>query len=154
VSVYEFCRRHQIDLSTLDQTARFDYVERLSDLLMDEISAVVPILPVALAAEIVLDNQSEWQSELEIKTRAVARIEALEARGAPIKIPANTCEAVLSAALTMLEGRGFIESRDGLYRARQGALDLLGYYANSIAHWRERQAVEDVIGERHPPVPG
>jgi len=42
----------------------------------------------------------------------------------------------LTAALSMLEGRGLIESRDGLIRAKPEALDLLNYYANSIKHWR------------------
>ncbi len=36
----------------------------------------------------------------------------------------------------MLEGRGFIESRDGLIRAKPESLDVLNYYANSIKHWK------------------
>jgi hypothetical protein len=35
----------------------------------------------------------------------------------------------------MLEGRGFIESKDNLYKADEVAIELLEYYANSIAHW-------------------
>jgi len=86
--------------------------------------------------EVMLANQSDWLSELGAKTVAVARIGDLQAKGAPIKISANACEDVLTAALTMLEGRGFIESRDGLIRAKPEALDVLNYYANSIKHWK------------------
>ncbi len=137
VSVFEYCRQQSVDLSTLDQATRFDYIDKLSQQLMDAIADVVPILPVALMSEIVLANQSEWLSELEIKTLAAARIEALQAQGAPIKISATACEGVLSAALTMLEGRGFIESRDSLIRVNPEALDVLNYYANSIRQWKK-----------------
>ncbi len=136
VSVFEFCQHRGIDFSTLDQDARYGHIERLSRQLMDEIAEVVPILPVALLSECVLARQQEWLSELELKALAAERIEALQAQGAPIKISANACEGVLAAALTMLEGRGFIESKDGLLRARAGAVDVLNYYANSIRHWR------------------
>jgi hypothetical protein len=103
---------------------------------MDKIADVVPILPVALMCEVVLANQPEWLSELGAKAVAAARIEELQAGGAPIGISAKVCEDVLAAALAMLEGRGFIESRDGLIRAQPEALDILKYYANSIEQWK------------------
>ena len=78
-------------------------------------------------SEVVLANQSDWLSELGAKTVAVTRIEDLHARGAPIRISANACEDVLTAALSMLEGRGFIERKDGLIRAQTGASSRIGY---------------------------
>lgn len=136
VSVFEYCQQHNLNLSELDQARRFQHIEKLSHQLMDEIADVVPVLPIALMSEVVLANQSDWLSELGAKTVAVKRIEDLHARGAPIRISANACEDVLTAALSMLEGRGFIERRDGLIRARPEALDLLNYYANSIKQWQ------------------
>jgi glycerol-3-phosphate O-acyltransferase len=140
ISVHEFCRQQDIDLSALDQDKRCKYIDKLSRQLMGEIADVVPVLPVALMSEVVVANQTEWLSELDLKSLAATRIEELQARGAPIKISANACESVLSATLTMLEGRGFIEAREGLIRARSEALDVLQYYANSIRQWK----VEDV----------
>ncbi|MBT8434340.1 MAG: hypothetical protein KJN95_06750, partial [Gammaproteobacteria bacterium] len=136
VSAFEYCQQHNLNLSEMDQASRFQHIEKLSHQLMDEIADVVPVLPVALMSEVVLANQADWLSELEAKTLAVAHIEDLHARGAPIRISANACEDVLTAALSMLEGRGFIERRDGLIRARPEALDLLNYYANSIKQWK------------------
>jgi len=43
---------------------------------------------------------------------------------------------VLAAALTMLEGCGFIDRRDGLYRVGGESEDALKYYANSISQWQ------------------
>ncbi|MCP4875890.1 MAG: glycerol-3-phosphate acyltransferase [Gammaproteobacteria bacterium] len=136
VSVHEFCQQQAIDLSNLDQASRFEYIEKLSHQLMAEIADVVPVLPVALMSEVILENQSEWLSDLELKTRAAKRIEELQRQGAPIKLSANACEGVLSSALSMLEGRGFIENRDSLVRADPAGLDVLKYYANSIGQWK------------------
>jgi len=141
LSMSEYCQQQGINLPTLDHDARFAHIEKLGHRLMDEISAVVPILPVALMCEVMLVNQSDWISELGAKTVAVARIGDLQARGAPIKVSASACEDVLTAALSMLEGRGFIESRDGLIRAKPEALDVLNYYANSIEQWKTGSSV-------------
>ena len=136
VSVFEYCQQHNVNLSELDQARRYQYIEALSHQLMDEIADVVPVLPVALMSEVVLANQSDWLSELGAKAVAVKRIEELHDQGAPIRISANACEDVLTAALWMLEGRGFIERRDGLIRPGAEALDILNYYAKSIKHWQ------------------
>jgi len=136
VSVFDYCQQHNVNLSELDQARRYQYVEALSHQLMDEIADVVPVLPVALMSEVVLANQSDWLSELGAKAAAVKRIEELHAQGAPIRISANACEDVLTAALSMLEGRGFIERSDGLIRPGSEALDILSYYANSIKQWQ------------------
>jgi len=136
VSVFQFCQQRGIDLSTLDQETRFENMTQLSQQLMDEIAEVVPILPVALMSECVLAHGQSWLSELELKSIAAARIEELQARGAPIKISPTACEGVLAAALTMLEGRGFIDSKDGLYRVNEDSEDVLNYYANSISQWQ------------------
>ncbi len=91
-------------------------------------------------SQVVLENQQEWLSELDLKALAAARIETLEAAGAPIRISANACEAVLSIALSMLAGRGLLENRDGLIRPRPESLEVLRYYANSIDQWRAAEA--------------
>ena len=138
LSVFQYCQQNAIDLSAMDQPTRFEHIEKLSHRLMGEIADVVPVLPIALMCEVIMEKQLEWCSELELKTLASQRIEQLREQGAPIKLSASACEDVLSAALTMLEGRGFIESRDNLIRANSEALDILNYYANSIAHWKDQ----------------
>ncbi len=140
LSMRQYCKENGIDLSTLSQVERFEHIESLSRGLMQRIAAVVPVLPVALVSQVVLENQQEWLSELDLKALAAERIETLEAAGAPIRISANACEAVLSIALSMLAGRGLLENRDGLIRPRSESLEVLRYYANSIDQWREAEA--------------
>jgi glycerol-3-phosphate O-acyltransferase len=141
LSMCRFCLDRGIDFSALDQQGRFDHVTGLSLQLMDEIAAVVPVVPVALMSEIVLAKQSDWLSALELKALAAQRIEELESAGAPIKISTTACENVLAAALAMLEGRGFVDCREGLLRTNPESLDVLNYYANSIQHWREPEKI-------------
>ncbi len=135
VSAHHYCNQKNIDFSQLDQDARFKCIENLSNNLMHEISQVIPILPVALMAEIVLKNSADWKSELELKTQAVTRIKQLRELGAPIDISASACEHVLTSALDMLTGRGFVGFKNGLYKSEQESQTILAYYANSIAHW-------------------
>ena len=138
VSMRLYSKQNKIDLSQMDQSTRFDHVQKLSHRLMQEVAGVIPVLPVALMSEIVLEHQSEWRSELELKAAASLRISQLEEMGAPIDLASNAVEGVLSAALVMLAGRGFIEVENNLLRAKPGSIDLLKYYANSISHWHTR----------------
>ncbi|MBE9567734.1 MAG: hypothetical protein IMF14_03490, partial [Proteobacteria bacterium] len=115
---------------------RFEKVELLAKSIMNNITQVVPVLPVALMCEVLLDNRSEWKSELELKTQCAQRIKELETIGAPIDISSNAIESVLGSALEALEGRGLVEEQDKLYLAEDSELDILNYYANSIVQWR------------------
>ena len=136
VSAKEFCEQEKIDFSQLDQTVRFKSVGKLSEKLMHEISLVIPILPVALISEIMLKNQDNWKSEFELKSDAVARIQELESQGAPIEISSSACEQVLTSAIDILVGRGFINVVEGLFKANEDSIVLLNYYANSIVQWQ------------------
>ncbi len=140
VSMRFYSKQHKIDLGQMDQSTRFDHVQKLSHYLMQKIADVVPILPVATMCEIVLEHQSEWLSELDLKTMASQRISQLLEKGAPIDLSPNALEGVLSAALVMLQGRGFVEVDEKLIKAKPGAIDLLKYYANSIQHWKATKA--------------
>ncbi|MCP4188438.1 MAG: glycerol-3-phosphate acyltransferase [Gammaproteobacteria bacterium] len=135
ISVKAYCDEQGVDFSSADQSTRMQQVEKLSHRLMQEIEQVIPVLPMSLMCSVILDHQQQWLSEFELKSKAAKRIEQLQQMGAPIKLSTNACEGVLGGALTMLAGRGFIESKDGLLRARSESIDLIKYYANSIEHW-------------------
>lgn len=135
VSIKQYCRDQRVDFSKIDQSQRMQHVEQLSHRLMHEIEQVIPILPMALMCGVFLDNREKWLDKLELKSLAAKRIEQLRSVGAPISLSAGACEGVLNGALSMLEGRRFVESKEGLLRARPESLDLIKYYANSISHW-------------------
>ncbi len=136
VSVKQYCESNKIDFSQYESTERFGHVKKLVDLLMKDIGAVVPILPIALISEILLINKAIWTSELELKSQSVKRINELKALGAPIDISASASEGVLTNAMSILIGRGLVRVEKNLIRIDPGSLPLLEYYANSIKHWQ------------------
>ncbi len=138
VSMKHYLGDRGIELASLDTEARFGEVTRLSHRLMRDIARVVPVLPVALLSDVIVEQRDTWRSELEIKSRATERIDELQALGAPVRLSQGAREAVLNRALAMLVGRGFVDSREGLLRAREETLDVLQYYANSIRQWSPR----------------
>ncbi len=102
---------------------------------MREISQVLPIVPVALMSEVLLQNKEKWKSELEIKTQCSVRISQLADAGAPIDISSSALENVLGSAMDAMIGRGLVEEKDNLLRMQQLETDIIKYYANSISHW-------------------
>jgi hypothetical protein len=67
----------------------------------------------------------------------------LKALGAPIRISSNATEQVLAGAMTILEGRGWLELQDGLFKLREDSIVMLEYYANSIAHWHKKSEINN-----------
>ncbi|VAW68687.1 Acyltransferase family protein associated with ethylmalonyl-CoA pathway [hydrothermal vent metagenome] len=136
VSVKQYCEQNSIDFSQSEPEVRFQQIKQLAETLMKDVAAVVPILPVALISEVLLNNKENWKSELELKLQAVKRIDELKQKGAPIDISDSACEGVLSNALDLLLHRKLIDVEDSLLRAEENALVLLAYYANSISCWK------------------
>ncbi len=135
VSAKRYCDTHNVDFSALDKDNRFVRVESLAKDIMQNISQVVPVVPVALVCEVLLKNQSAWKSELELKAQCSERIKQLAAAGAPIEISSSALESVLGSALEAINGRGLLEEKDNLYRLKASEIEIISYYANSIAHW-------------------
>ena len=103
---------------------------------MDNISQVVPVVPVSLMSGILVLHASEWKSELELKSLCAEKIGRLERAGAPIDISHSALESVLGSALDAMIGRGLVEEKDNLFRMKESETDILNYYANSIVHWQ------------------
>ncbi len=137
ISVKAYCRQNNVDFIQLEQEPRFEQVAVLADSLMLAIKNAVPITPVALMSEIILANKHAWKSELELKAQALKRMEVLKQLGAPIRISSNTTESVFDGALVIIDGRGWLDMQDNLCKAKENAIVMLEYYANSIAHWHD-----------------
>jgi len=136
MSAKAYCDSHDVDFSVLPSESRFDQVGKLSETIMANVSSVIPIMPVALMCETLIQCRDGWKSELELKSQCVERLAELEEKGAPVEIASSAVESVLGSALSILLGRGLVEEKDNLYRMRSTESDIMNYYANSIAHWK------------------
>jgi glycerol-3-phosphate O-acyltransferase len=136
VSAKQYCETNHVDFSALETEDRFVSVESLAKSIMNNISQVVPVVPVTLMSEVLMNNAAKWKSKLELKLLCSERIAQLERAGAPIDISHSALESVLGSALDAMTGRGLVEEKDNLYRMKESETDILNYYANSIVHWQ------------------
>jgi glycerol-3-phosphate O-acyltransferase len=134
VSMREYCRSRGIDFQRLSGDARKQAMARLGADLMAAVGRIVPVVPVALMAEVFVRNPGSGLSELELKAEVGKVLQRLEARGAHVYIPRRDLDYALTVGLRMLRLRRLVEEQDGIYRARSAEHALLAYYANSIAH--------------------
>ena len=134
VSMREYCASRGLDFQKLAGEARKQEMALLGRHLMDAVGRVVPVVPVALMAEVFVRKPDAALSELELKAEVGRTLERLEARRAHVYVPRRDLDYALTVGLRMLRLRRLVEERDGLFRARPAELPLLSYYANSIAH--------------------
>lgn len=109
-------------------------VERLSDYLMAQVGAIIPILPVALVATVLNSSGSTAISRMEIKARVMNLLNSLEARGHRAYIPRGDYDYAVDVGIRMLTLRSIVDDNEGLLQPRHDQLRLLNYYANSIKH--------------------
>ena len=136
LSARAYCQAHNVDFSRLSQDARFAAVETLARELMGHVEDLIPVLPVALVARAVLEVP-EGESEFDLKARVYRLIETLREQGAVVMVPARTRAHTVDNAFNMLKLRHLIAESGGQYRANPDSLDVLAYYANSLAQWRD-----------------
>jgi glycerol-3-phosphate O-acyltransferase len=147
VSVREYCRENGVNFGKLERADRFLNVEKLAHQLMGAIQHVVPALPIPLVATVMLESRQKGLGAFEVEARVNQLIEELQGRGAHVYVsPRNRVESILSA-LNMLELRKLVRESEGIYLAVPEEIDVLTYYANSIAHWRQ---VSDGSNDRSP----
>ena len=141
VSVKQYCAENGVNFRKLERADRFLNVKKLADQLTDAIKHVVPALPISLVATVMLESGHHGLGALEVETRVNQLIEELHERGAHVYVsPRNRVESILSA-LNMLQLRKLVRESGGIYRAVPEEIDVLAYYANAIAHWRQASDV-------------
>ena len=137
-SMRDHVRDQTLDFRTLSDAARRDAVAQVGAMLMTQIGAIVPVLPVPLVATVMLREPQRALSELELKSAVHDLIQRVEAAGGQVYVPRNDRDYALTVGLRMLTLRHLVVEEAGLYRINADELAVLNYYANSIAHLCER----------------
>ena len=116
-----------------NSNAPLEDVSELATDLLNRIGNIIPILPVALVATVVLRKRSNL-NELELKSSIYELFEQLEKQGYRAYIPRGNREYSVTVGIRMLTLRHLILDQDGIYSVNPKEVELLNYYANSIAH--------------------
>jgi glycerol-3-phosphate O-acyltransferase len=138
ISMRRLLRERRLDFRGLAPQEQSERLAALGAELMAAVGAAVPVPPVPLVAAVFVERAERGAgplSRLELKAAAFRRMAALEGAGAKVYVPRRDQDYAIEAGLRMLTLRHLVVERDGLYAARDSELQLLRYYANSIAHF-------------------
>jgi glycerol-3-phosphate O-acyltransferase len=132
ISVRRWLTERQVDLRRLPREERFGVVGEIAADLMEAVRTSIPVLPVALVADVVTRSPERAWSELELKAAVQRRIAELEAAGRQVYVPRKDRDYAIEVGLRMLVLRHLVIERDGLFAPVPAELPLLAYYAHSI----------------------
>ncbi|MGX9356589.1 1-acyl-sn-glycerol-3-phosphate acyltransferase [Roseobacteraceae bacterium S113] len=110
--------------------------EALAGHLLEQIGAIVPVLPVPLVASILQDGVPRSRAELQ----EAYRLRAESLPGAYIHVPRSDVPYAVETGVRALTERGILLEQDGAVRANPEEAQALAFYANSIAHLTAQDA--------------
>jgi glycerol-3-phosphate O-acyltransferase len=135
LSIHQFCDQKNIDFHAMEHDERFQATEQLASHLMDEITHVIPILPVPLIANIFRNTTEQSLTAFEIKSKTLHLIQTLQDQGAPIRDNEKPQEQTIQRALDQMVHHQILKEQNKDYSQNPQKSNLLNYYANSLAHW-------------------
>jgi glycerol-3-phosphate O-acyltransferase len=168
ISLRKWLEERGIDLRQLPKKERFQWVDRLANEVLKDISTLVPAIPTPLIATVMTESRDETMSGPDIVGGALELAKTLSASGAHVYLPGNDERAAIGGALKQLIDRGVVMDRGlGSFQIAPDDRALLEYYANSIEHLRpdrpaweanprtdEAEEAKTPKQERDPPVRG
>ena len=134
-SMRQYCHQHNLNFAHMQRPERFTEVKKISDQLMQSIERLIPVLPISLVAAVFLRFPQKPLSAFDVERHANQIIDEIQTEGAPVFSTTRSRGQNLLAGLQMLAIRRLIVEQDGKYTADPDSLDVLAYYANSLAHW-------------------
>jgi glycerol-3-phosphate O-acyltransferase len=135
-SVKIYCRKRQVNFSTLSRSNRFKEVEKLCYDIMKGIADVVPILPVSVVSKVFLGSMETSLNIQDIEERSIRLIDELSAKGAPVfETPRSTRTRMIVDAVDFLMLRQIVRASGDRFQAIPEEEAILRYYANAMGHW-------------------
>jgi glycerol-3-phosphate O-acyltransferase len=135
----------RIDPRALPEDERRDQVQALGLLLIERVQTIIPVLPVALVAQVFRTQGDRPMEALKVKAEAFALAQRLAERGAPVYLPRGDQDYAIEVGLRMLVLRRIVLEERGLFRANPAEPQILDYYANSISHHCRPPAATSVV---------
>ncbi|MFZ7092022.1 1-acyl-sn-glycerol-3-phosphate acyltransferase [Primorskyibacter sp. 2E233] len=103
--------------------------EVLSEVLMNRVAEIVPVLPVPLVAHIMLQGPA---TRAEIERAFSKALEALNE--SHVHLPRGNRDYAVETGLRPLLERGVLLEQDGVFSIEDGRREVVEFYANSISH--------------------
>lgn len=107
-------------------------IELLGGELMQRIGRVTPVLPVSLAAQVLLEQPD--LTEPDLRHAMSRRLDELETAGAYCHIPRGDRDYAMTVGIRALRSRGILTDHENRVTIGEEERPLLQFYANSIWH--------------------
>ena len=142
-SLKEYLKLNEWKPKELSREDRIEHVQDLAENLIEQIAAVVPVLPSSLVATVVLQQPNKEFTANELKAAVDKLSTKLIAMHAHVYMPRKDPQYSFEVGLRMLTLRelvietGGIESPEGsdkTYQLNPAQKDVVQYYANSIRY--------------------
>lgn len=135
LSIHQYTQQQNINLEIQTQEQRHDMTQQLANHLYQQITHVIPILPVPLIATLFNKNPNKTFTAFEVKTQTLKLIQKLQNLGAPIRDQEKPKEQTIQRALAKMTQHQILEEHNNHFSLNPAKTDLLTYYANSLSHW-------------------
>jgi glycerol-3-phosphate O-acyltransferase len=136
ISIQDYLVQRKLNLRSLDRVTRFKRIEELANDLTDAVGQVIPALPVAVIARVLLRTPNRAMNRLEFKGAVQAVIEELEQSGAQVYIPRHDREYAIEVGLRMLILRRAVYDDGEVIQLRPEERTLVEFYSNSLHHFQ------------------
>ena len=134
ISMRAYVAKKRVDFRSLPKARRHRAVQTLVKSLMTAVGKVIPVTPVSAVAATLMRDPDRIFTEDELKTATHRTLRDLESAGADIYVPRGDEDLAVARGLEQLRLRHLVGNEEGLFSAREGDLDVISYYANSIQH--------------------
>jgi len=121
-------------LFQIDRTERLARVQTLTDSVLDQIAALVPVTPVPLACAAIQSFDGDFISHEQLLARMAEMRDVLTELNARVIHKEGSVEEIFDRAWRMLRMRRILVRVGGGYSVLPGNRPLVSYYANSIGH--------------------
>jgi glycerol-3-phosphate O-acyltransferase len=134
ISVREWLAKEPAGILELDRPDRLPHVQRLADLVMERVGAVIPVTPIPLAAAAMLSFPSSLIPEDRLLERLDALRDRLAASNATVVRAELSTAEVWDLAWRTFRARRWVVRQQGTVVVLPSSRPLLEYYANGIRH--------------------
>lgn len=126
---------HGQAIDTLDDDTRKAIVAPMAETIIDQISDMIPILPVSLVATVIRDAKTETPSRKQVREGVTRLVEHLRQRGAPLSFDEAEEDTCHLNGLEVLVSREVLHKQGKHYRRNPDKQPLLDYFARTIDHY-------------------
>ncbi|SHK15082.1 glycerol-3-phosphate O-acyltransferase [Shimia gijangensis] len=134
LSAKEWLAQRGETVEGLDDISRKAMVAPMAETIIQEISDIIPVLPVSLVAQVVTSSDAKTLTRKDFQKGVLDLIDVLGTRNAPLATDDMDDRQVHQQGLDVLLARNVLLKDGDTYRINPDQRPLLEYYARTISH--------------------